>query len=103
MVNCGAQNILNQLACKLRATDQGRGAVEMLELAWAELADVTRRIEYLQSQRLENMRAKVGRPQSIESEFDRTISERDRVVSRIASLMKAGALNEQRGAYRRAA
>jgi hypothetical protein len=76
----------------------------MLELAWAELSEVSKRIEYLQGQRFA-MRIGAGLKQTrpIAGEIERAISERERVVARIANLMQAGALDEPERGYRRAA
>jgi hypothetical protein len=78
----------------------------MLTLAWAELSELTMRIEHLQSRRsTAKLTESVGAAKALAEALDHAMSERDRVVSQITARISAGALHQPpaRADYRHAA
>jgi hypothetical protein len=76
----------------------------MLELAWAELAEVSRRIDQLKAQRsMARTVQNAGRVRVLADELDRAISEREHQVARITAIIGGGGLEGRDALYRLAA
>jgi hypothetical protein len=73
----------------------------MLKMAWAELSELSARIDHLQAQR--NAARAMGRDAratTLAAELDSASRERDCVVARITAQVTAGALHRPEAAHR---